>query len=127
MARLTHAFHAAHLRRYGTRAPVDAIEVVAYRLDLASLAGADRAGSALERPAAGERMPDPEAGEVRFAGMKRSCRFLPARAAAAGFWDFWARGLHRRKQEHDDARAAWLADDGRRDGRADAGGREGRV
>ncbi len=70
---LTQAFHAAHLQRYGTRAPVDDVEVVTYRL-VARVPGSRTVLDQLEQQTPGERL-EPEAGAVRFAGVKQACRF----------------------------------------------------
>ncbi|RIK39384.1 MAG: hypothetical protein DCC58_15340 [Chloroflexi bacterium] len=83
VAYLTQAFHAAHLARYGTRAPVDAIEVVTYRLVarvpgsravLAHLGGECPVGDAT-----------PETAEVTFDGRRQPCRFYQRERLPVGF------------------------------------------
>jgi N-methylhydantoinase A len=85
VAGLTQAFHEAHLRRYGTRAPVDAIEVVTYRL-VARVPGSRALLDQLEQQVAvGHGSPDPEHGEAGFAGLRQVSRFFQRRSLPAGF------------------------------------------
>jgi N-methylhydantoinase A len=88
MSYLTDAFHAAHHARYGSRAPVQAIEVVTYRV-LARVPGSREALDSLG-PRSDATTPDAEVASVSFRGQSMPCRFywrddLPA--------DFTARGL----------------------------------
>ncbi len=83
VAGLSRAFHEAHLQRYGTRAPVDAIEVVTYRL-VARVPGSRAVLDQLQQQAPiGCR--DPERGDVRFAGIDQPCRFYQRHSLPAGF------------------------------------------
>ncbi len=82
-AGLTQAFHHAHLQRYGTRAPVDAIEVVTYRL-IARVPGSRAVLDRLQQQAPLEQ-PGPEHGSVRFAGKNQLCRFYQRASLPVGF------------------------------------------
>jgi N-methylhydantoinase A len=83
VADLVDTFHAAHLTRYGARAPVDAIEIVTYRL----VARVPGGRAALEQLGAATA-----AGEVRqeempviFRGEATPCRFLWRESLPLGY------------------------------------------
>jgi N-methylhydantoinase A len=83
VAYLIQAFHAAHVQRYGTRAPVDDIEVVTYRL-VARVPGSRAILDQVE----GQRSPnapDPEDGVVNFDGQRQRCRFYLREDLPVGF------------------------------------------
>jgi N-methylhydantoinase A len=80
---LTQAFHEAHFARYGTRAPVDAIEVVTYRL-VARVPGDHAVLDHLrEHTPAGDVAP--EEGQVIFRGEWQHCRFYQRDSLPIGF------------------------------------------
>jgi N-methylhydantoinase A len=79
---LIDAFHEAHRARYGSRAPVDAIEVVTYRL-VARVPGGRTALDHLGAPAAAT--PDVETATVTYRGERVSCRFLWRESLPPGF------------------------------------------
>ncbi len=83
---LANQFHIAHLARYGARAPIDAIEIVTYRL-VARVPGGRGALEHLERNESGKVAA--ENATVTYRGEKAPCRFywrenLPKGFASAG-------------------------------------------
>jgi N-methylhydantoinase A len=75
-------FHVAHLERYGARAPVDAIEIVTYRL-VARVPGGRAALEHLDRDQSGRV--EEECATVTYCGQPTSCRFLWRESLPAGF------------------------------------------